>query len=891
MKYADKTWRKIVNDDQVQNNASFPNGSVWLRADFHLHTKADKEFQYTDEDNQFVTKYIQALKKAGIRVAVITNHNKFDPDEYKALFRAGRKEEILVLPGVELSVKDGKNGVHTLVVFERDWITNQENTNHISSFLAGTFSGQSNFENENARSNHDLLETMRRLDEFKRDYFFVFAHVEAENGLWGGLGGGRIQELGKNESFRQRCLGFQKVRKRDRRDKVKDWLADWYPAEVEGSDGKDLDQVGQSSNHCYLKIGAFTFEAVKYALLDYENRVSAEPEKHEFSHIISAAFEGGVLDGKTIHFSPGLNTLIGIRGSGKSSILEAVRYVLDIPFGEKSLDTDYKKNLIRHVLGSGGKVTVRAVDCRGQKYEIRRIYKERPDVYVNGKPQPGVSIRKTILRKPLYFGQKDLSSTGEGFEKDLVEKLVWEKLADIRSRIDAQRQNVSEAVTQLKKLSTTEENKKESEAKKQDAEFRLKFYKEHGVEEKLQKQVDFEADSRKCSQVISFVTNYLSDLEEFINQYEDDLKNQRVYKSTQNKEFFDGFFTIYDELIRSLDDIKKALSEGRRSFSGVQEKAKQFEKLKDGLKEEFANIERALAEELKSTGTQAIRADEFRELRRTVDHAQHMLKALEKQETQRITLNQKLLQELARLNDLWHEEYLTIQNELSKVNKSHSSLEIKAEFKAATDAFVDYMKDIFRGSRIREGTFTSLADEFSDFGSMYREFDKVKTSVRSSAEVFEKYFLDNLSALLTWQVPNRFIIEYRGKELKHHSLGQRASALILFVLSQRENDVIIIDQPEDDLDNQTIYEDVIKLIRSLKPTTQFIFATHNANFPVLGDAEQILSCVYSNDVITVTSGSIDCPELQKEIVDIMEGGEEAFRQRKRIYEIWKPQRS
>ena len=879
-----------MKDDQGQNNSSFLNGSVWLRADFHLHTKADKEFQYTDEDNQFVPKYIQALKKAGIQVAVITNHNKFDLNEFKALHKAGRKEEILVLPGVELSVKDGKSGVHTLVVFESDWITNQENTNHIQSFLTATFAGQSNFENENARSNHDLLETMRMLDEFNRDYFFVFAHVEAENGLWGGLSGGRIQEFGRNESFRQRCLGFQKVRTRDTRDKVKNWLADWYPAEVEGSDGKNLAEVGQD-NPCYLKIGDFTYEAVKYALLDYRNRVSAVPKKHEASHIISAAFEGGVLDGKTIHFSPELNTLIGIRGSGKSSILEAARYALDIPFGEKSLDTDYKKSLIGHVLGSGGKVTVQAVDRRGQRYEIRRIYKERPDVYVGGVLQPGVSIRETILQKPIYFGQKDLSNTGEGFEKDLVEKLVWEKLADIRGRIDAQRQKVSEAVTLLKKLSTTEEKKKEFEAKKQDAEFRLKFYKEHGVEEKLQKQVDFDADSRKCSQVISFVKTYLSDLEGFINQYEDDLKNQRVYKSRQNKEFFDGFFMIYDELIRSLDDIKKALSEGRKSFSGLQEKAKQFEKLKDGLKEEFANIERTLAEELKSTGTKAIRADEFRELRRTVDQAKQMLKALEKQETQRITLNQALLQELARLNDLWHEEYVAVLGELSKVNKSHSSLEIKAKFKADKDAFVDYMKDIFRGSRIREVTFNSLAGEFADFGSMYKEFDKVKALVGSSAEVFEKYFLDNLSALLTWQVPNRFVIEYRGKELKHHSLGQRASALILFVLSQRENDVIIIDQPEDDLDNQTIYEDVIKLIRSLKPTTQFIFATHNANFPVLGDAEQVLSCVYSDDAITVTSGSIDCPVLQKEIVDIMEGGEEAFRQRKRIYEIWKPQSS
>ncbi len=101
--------------------------------------------------------------------------------------------------------------------------------------------------------------------------------------------------------------------------------------------------------------------------------------------------------------------------------------------------------------------------------------------------------------------------------------------------------------------------------------------------------------------------------------------------------------------------------------------------------------------------------------------------------------------------------------------------------------------------------------------------------------------------------------------------------------------MIIVDQPEDDLDNQTIYEDVIKLIRNLKPHAQFLFATHNANFPVLGDAEQIHSCRYEDDRITIHTGGIDSPVLQKEIVDTMEGGEDAFNKRKEIYGIWKPQ--
>lgn len=887
--------RELMSASQLQAKAVFQNGSTWLRADFHLYTKADQEFLYTEDESRYLSSYVQVLKDAGIKIGVITNHNKFDLNEFKALRKKALKEEIFLLPGVELSVNDGANGIHTLVVFSDEWLANGKD--YINQFLNVAFEGKtpSEYEHENGRSSLGLIDTIKKLEGYHKDFFLVFAHVEQKSGLWHELDGGRIQDLGKNKFFRSRTLAFQKVRTHDVADrkcrvKVQHWLDDWYPAEVEGSDCKALDQVGQGEQS-YLKIGDFTFEAVKYTLLDHNNRVSARPKKHERSHILSATFEGGVLNGRTIHFSPELNTLIGIRGSGKSSILEAVRYVLDIPFGEKALDQEYKNRLVAHTLGSGGKVTVKAIDRRGQRYEIRRIFGEKPDVYIDDVLQPGISIRETILDKPIYFGQKDLSSTGEGFEKDLVEKLVGDKLAGIRARIDAHRQKVSETAEYLKKLSKVEEKKKEYESKKQDAEFRLKFYKNHGVEEKLQKQTDFDADARKCSQVVSFVKTYVSDLEQFINQYEDDLRNQRVYKSRQNQPFFDAFFAIYDKLITTFDLIKEALAEGRKTIAELQEKCKEFDKLKDSLKEEFAEIERKLADELKSAGAKAIRPDEFRQLRKTMDQANQMLNALEKQESQRTALSQELLQEMAALNNLWHEEYKAIKAELDKVSKSHSSLEIRAEFKADKVAFVDFMKDVFRGSRIRETTFSSLADQFSDFGAMYKDFDKVKAMVGGSAQVFEDYFNNNLSALLTWQVLNRFIIEYRGKELKHHSLGQRASALILFVLSQQENDVIIIDQPEDDLDNQTIYEDVIKLVRSLKPKTQFVFATHNANFPVLGDAEQIISCIYSDDCITATVGSIDCPGLQQKIVDIMEGGEEAFRQRKRIYEIWKPRRS
>jgi len=75
---------------------------------------------------------------------------------------------------------------------------------------------------------------------------------------------------------------------------------------------------------------------------------------------------------------------------------------------------------------------------------------------------------------------------------------------------------------------------------------------------------------------------------------------------------------------------------------------------------------------------------------------------------------------------------------------------------------------------------------------------------------------------------------------------------------------------------------VIKLILRLKSKTQFILATHNANFPVLGYAEQVITCEFGSAGIQPKIGSSDKPKTQQDIVSIMEGGVEAFRKRGEI---------
>lgn len=872
----------------------FAQGAQWIRADFHLHTRADREFNYAGADDFYNSEYVDALEKAQIRLGVISNHNKFDVAEFKALHKTARKKGIELLPGVELSVNDGANGIHTLVVFSDDWLS--DGHDHINPFLTVAFEGKvpSLYEHENGRSSLSLEETIKKLESYHRDFFLVFAHVEASSGLWAELDGGRLSELGKKEIFQRRTLGFQKVRTHDGagkdkpcRVKVQDWLQDWYPAELEGSDPKSIDEIGRG-RVCYLKLGELSFEAVKFALSDPASRVAPELPRHQGSYIQSIHFEGGILGGQTLHFSPELNTLIGIRGSGKSSILEALRYVLDIPRGEKAQDIKYKEDLIRHSLGSGGKVTLTACDIYGQEFTISRIFREASNVYMRGQLQPGVSIRETVLRSPIYFGQKDLSSTGEGFETDLVEKLVGEKLRGLREEIDNQRQRVREAGQRWLKLGDSEEQKREYQAQLDDAIFRLKKFEEYGITDKLQKRLGFQQDAAVLVRMKERADSFILALNSLIADHEDELRNAMSHVSQQNPEFFAAYHADFSGLVDNIEQLKKIEEEARAIASRLAAKQVQFEEERKNLQEEFAQVERQLALELKQTGMTAIQPDDFLAQQQRKTKAEQMLEALAKQESQHSSIRDALFTEIDKLNELWLREFNTIKVELDRVNASHHALQIESEFKGDKEAAIVFMQQLYKGSNIRETTLRAVMENYADFGALLRDLPGALTKAGSTPEVFEKTFMQNLVDFVTFQVRNSFVIRYRGKELKHHSLGQRASALLLYVLSQRQNDVFIIDQPEDDLDNQTIYDDVIKLLREMKPQAQFIFATHNANFPVLGDAEQVHACEYQDENVSILSGSIDARPVQAAIINIMEGGQEAFNRRKEVYNLWKP---
>jgi energy-coupling factor transporter ATP-binding protein EcfA2 len=854
----------------------FQNGSLWLRADFHLHTQADKEFVYSDADSDFENDYVNKLIEQNIQVGVITNHNKFEKSEFSALRKKALEHAIGLFPGVEFSLKEG---IHILIVFDEAWY--KGHTDYINEFLGAAFYGISNPDiPPYPNSLFDLQETTAKLDAIGLGYFIILAHIDTTNGLCEVLRGRTLEAFIKQDCF-SRVLAVQKSGNREHYGQICQY-AGRSLACVEGSDNAHdgIEGIGKG-RITYLKIGDFNFEALNYVLMDHQNRLCPkEKPKISDSYIRSILIQGGLLNGKRIFFSPGLNSLIGIRGSGKSSILEIIRYALNIPFGTQAVDKDYKDDLVKYVLKSGGKTVVEIVDRYGKTYRIERIYGQKEDIYKDGALQQGIAL-DTILRQPVYFGQKDLSNKNTDFENDLINKLVGGKLNDVQARIDTQKQEISRIVNELKSMGNLSRLKKETETVKANMEYKLKTFKEKGVAEKLEQQTSFESDMSWLQNRKSNIANYSSDLLSIIQNYGDTLAIP--VRSATNAEIFNKANDLIRKLRSDFDQLRVIFTNSQSIDTDFQNLADRLLARKEELKEEFAKIKREI-------NIPDLNPDDFITINRELETSKLKLIEIEKTEERRIEFGKQLDASIIRLNDLWHERFMLLQSEVKKINEASGKLSIEIVYKGRKDKFRDKLQDVFKGVRLSGNIYDKIAELYMDFIDMFKdEFCKLSEPLTESQLVdFKSRFHSCLYDLLTYMVENQIIIKFNGKPLKEHSLGQRASALILFLLSQKENDVLIIDQPEDDLDNQTIYEDVIREIKRLKGQMQFIFATHNANIPVLGDSEMLISCKYVPDTeITVETGSIDCRNIQEKIIKIMEGGKEAFDMRKNIYKIWR----
>lgn len=859
----------------------FKNGTEWIRADFHLHTKADKEFSYNGDEDRFISDYIEKLKQENIKLGVITNHNKFDLGEFKGLRNKARKEKINILPGVELSVKEGSNGIHCLVVFkEEDWINGKKE--NINQFLDEVFKGIDNRENENTRCSKDLLGTINCLNSYHKDYFILMAHIEQKSGFFEECKGGLIESLSKNVDFKNKVLGFQKGRTRDKISLLEEWMGYKLPY-IEGSDCKSIEEIGKGKKS-YIKIGDGNFESVVLAFKDHQNRISQTSKDYNHGYIKSVEFIGGKMNKQKLKLSPELNTLIGIRGSGKSSIIEAIRYTLDI--SPSKSDGNYKSDIVENLLGSGGQVIIEVKDNYDRNYKIKRILGETPHVIDENDQEIGVTIN-SILQTPLYFGQKDLSYTDDGFELDLLNKLVGKKTKSFQGRLIEMNEELTNKIRELFKLNDQVNTLPILRKKLTDIRYKINIFEENGLSEKLSKQVNFQKDERMIFNVNNLIIEFKNEIKNLLQSSNvKELEEMSKLHSGEVKELFEKVSMEIDSVIELKKEINKILLKTESSSKLMSEYLTNIQETIESLEDEFAEIKREI-------NISNLNPDDFAKFKGEEYNLLSSIRKIEQEEGRKNSLVTQIRETLDKRNELLLEEFNVYKNEIKTINENPNALELSIYFKGNKDIFLTNLIESFRGTQINKSTYNNICEEHSDFASLIIDIllDESKVTSKlvteTQLEKLKKKIKEDYSELLKIRTPNHIEIKYHGKPLARHSIGQRASALVLFILSQKENNLIMIDQPEDDLDNQVIYNEIITKVRERKPEVQFIFATHNANIPVLGDSEQVIAVSYDENQINVETGSIDNKDIQNKVVDIMEGGKEAFNKRTQIYSLWK----
>jgi len=354
-------------------------------------------------------------------------------------------------------------------------------------------------------------------------------------------------------------------------------------------------------------------------------------------------------------------------------------------------------------------------------------------------------------------------------------------------------------------------------------------------------------------------------------------------------EKFDLFEQYQITLQKNIElDIKKLDSFLEDNYKSIDNKYNDMKKIFGEYSTEFADVKKNINNEY---GTN-IDSDEFIDLSKNKE----ILEKKIQQDKENVKLEEKFKNDFAKKieekNELLKKIYQEYKEKINDINSKQEKLELKIFFKQNKEDFYNSIKTFSEGCRFNHEDLKNISTTFDDFMDILidytnNNFNKIK-KILSAQKVLnlEDKINKKYKKIIDYQTPNLIEINYENKPLKQYSIGQRTSAIILLILSHTNNDLLIIDQPEDDLDNETIFNNIIKNIKKQKIYTQFIFATHNANIPVLGDAEQVIAINQLDNVSKIITGGIDNSKIQNKIISIMEGGRAAFALRNKIYTTW-----
>lgn len=864
-------------------------GARWIRAALQVNPYDYKgnpspASAYPDEPS-YNTALLDECDRLGISLLAVTDH--WCATSAAGLISDGAARGVTVLPGFEATTSEG---VHLLVIFE---VGTKLDDITIAIGACGLTPGDPHAVAEKSYS--DIVKAMSA-----RGALVVPAHVNVANsGLLHRVTGKPLEPMIKNANIH--ALGVTpSVAVAGEQERI---LANKAPFKrkhpivaIHADDIMSPSSLASAGASSWFKMCEPTLAGLKHALRTPETRVKlTDPTSTSRVLLREISWVGGFLDGQTIPLSEDLTAIIGGRGTGKSTLIESLRYVLDIvPIGDEAKkDHD---GVIKNVVHTATTISL-AVDVISPepgRYTIERTVPEPPVV----RDASGTATNqrpRDIVGSLEIFGQHELAELAQ--DKTLMAQMVGRVAG--KPVAESERPAILKALADNREaLAKVERDLADLEAELEDIprlEEQAKKFSESDLGSKLEQRTKLESEKGvfgEASERLDNVDSHVAELDMVALAEQLRAPLAGIEGSPRAAELAparDALDTAAAALTGAHQAIAEALSKAREAT------------LAANLvwSEKVAPIQEANAEVFRQLLENGYNPDQYL-------HTKAQLDKLTKRAEQRPVLAKRRARALAERGLLMQrlaDNDTAIAKELieaiGKANRATSSAVVVRPIadpdRASLRAIIDHH---FKGPR----TQVMAAIEAEGFSS--RAF---VDAARSGENALAPYKISGvqLTRLLEYGEPlfreleevsvGRAVdvqlnIAPKGKgtdlrRLEDLSKGQRATALLLLLLGASTSP-LVIDQPEDDLDNRFVYDGVVTRLRALKGSRQILVSTHNANVPVLGDAELVVALEGDGHKGWAASdgiGSLDTQSVRGYAEDLLEGGREAFSARQHLY--------
>jgi hypothetical protein len=607
-------------------------------------------------------------------------------------------------------------------------------------------------------------------------------------------------------------------------------------------------------------------------------------------HIDRIQIEDGFLDGTDVTLVPGLNVVIGARGTGKTSLIELIRFCL----GSRNYATSATKQSHNHavsVLGSG-QITITLEADGGQTVVSRAV--------------DDLGVRESAtFHAPIIFSQTEIENVGleapgrlrliDSFAKadrklDSFEATAAAEIRSQTAEMAVLRREIADLAQQLERI--TEIDKLLAELKP--AEDNLSLLSATAAKKK--KLLD--DVSTELAQV-AVSSSYVERFRASFSQWRDSL--ERLSQGGPILERWTGLPSKPDPLsyLRpTIDRVRSTLEQARQELQATLLSSEAVSKSLSQQKIQLEGKARQLRKETedlqKGAGATIRQAQTLRAQRAQLESLKGVLQDKQKLLEDRVAKRNAALD---RLEEIRSGRYDRRKKVVDALNKSLGpKIRIQIERAGRFEEYAAAIAAALRGSGLRYADLSSqLAKNISprELLDSAENFDTdlvahgVGISEDRSIRVLAQLRESDLGELATCSVEDNAIFQLLDgsdyKDIGQLSTGQRCTVILPIILEHRDR-LLIVDQPEDHIDNGFIADTLIKALRRPLDRGQIILSTHNANIPVLGEAQKVIHLGSDGHRgFVLTAAPLDDARVVAAITNLMEGGIEAFQKRASFY--------